>query len=74
LNNIYKIIPEGKYKGKRLYDESIYGGEHIFPLEIQAFFDNALKNNYKMFVINCISNHFIKIPQNDLNFLKEMLA
>jgi hypothetical protein len=73
LNTTYKIIPEGKYKGKRLYDELKHDGSDILPSEIEAFFKNALDNNYKIFVFNCISNHSIKIPQNDLDFFKKIL-
>lgn len=70
---IYKIIPNGKYKGKRLYDELKHDGSDVLPSEINAFFKNALNNDYKIFVLNCIHNHDIIIPQNDLDFLKKVL-
>jgi hypothetical protein len=73
LNTIYKIIPEGKYKGKRLYDELKHDGSDVLPSEMGAFFRHSLDNNYKIFVFNCISNHNIKIPENDLDFLKKIL-
>jgi len=73
LNNICKIISEGRYKGKRFYDESLYDGAALLPLEINFYFKNALNNNYKIFVLNCSCNHNILIPQNDLIFLEKML-
>lgn len=73
MNTIYKIIPDGKYKGKRLYDELKHDGSDVLPSEINAFFKNAFNNGYKIFVLNCISNHSIIIPQKDLDFLKTIL-
>lgn len=68
---IFTIIPEGKYKGKRLYNENLFGGEHLLPCELNAFFKNALNNNYKILVLNCVPNHNIKINLNDLVFLNK---
>ena len=63
------IIPEGKYKGMRLYLEDEYGAEHILPVEMHYLFLNAFKNNYKVFFLNCVPSHNITIPTIDLNFL-----
>ena len=69
-NNSLIIIPEGKYKGMRLYLEDKCGAEHILPIEMFYLFQNAFKNNYKVFFLKCIPNHSIIIPEKDLNFLK----
>lgn len=73
MKTIYKIIPDGKYKGKRLYDELKHDGSDVLPSEISVFFKNALNNDYKIFVLNCVPNHNIIIPQNDLDFLNKIL-
>lgn len=72
MTKAYKIIPEGKNKGMRLYDELTCDVKHALPIEMTAFFDNALKNNCKIFVLNCISNHKLEIPKNDLYFLNKI--
>jgi len=54
----------------RLYDESKCGGEHVLPVEIYYLFQNAFKNSYKVFFLNCKPNHSIIIPKSDLEFLK----
>jgi len=72
-NDFLTIIPEGKYKGMRLYSEDKCGGEHVLPVEMYYLFQNAFKNNYKVFFFNCIPNHSIIIPKSDLEFLKKSM-
>ena len=67
------IIPKGKYKGMRLYHEDKCGSEHVLPIEMYYLFQNAFKNDYKVFFLNCVPIHNIKIPKNDLDFLKKSL-
>ena len=73
INEFLNIIPEGKYKGMRFYHEDKCGSEHVLPIEMYYLFQNALKNNYKVFFLSCEPIHNIKIPKNDLNFLKKSL-
>jgi hypothetical protein len=69
-NDFLTIIPSGKYKGMRLYNEHMCGGEHVLPIEMYYLFQNAFKNNYKVFFLKCKPNHSINIANNDLDFLK----
>lgn len=64
------IIPEGKYKGMRLYDETLGGGEHTLPVEMYYLFQNAFKNDYKVFFLKNVPNHLIKISEEELEFFK----
>ena len=73
INDFLNIIPEGKYKGMRLYHEDKCGSEHVLPIEMYYLFQNALKNNYKVFFLSCKPIHNIEIPENDLNFIKKPL-
>lgn len=68
--DFFTIIQEGDHKGKRLYFEEKCGGDTIVQIEILYLFQDALKNNYKIFLLNCKPNHNIIIPENDLNFIK----
>lgn len=72
-NNIFEIIPEGKYKGKRLYDENKFGGLDILKSEMLQLYLFAIKNNYKIFCFNCLPNHNIEIEVEQLNFIKKSL-
>ena len=54
----------------RLYLEDRCGSEHILPIEMYYLFQNAFKNNYKIFFLKCNSKHSITIPEEDLKFLK----
>jgi len=73
-NNSLIIIPEGRYKGMRLYLEDECGAEHILPIEMYYLFQNAFKSNYKIFFLKCNSKHSIIIPEKDLNFLKTAVS
>jgi len=73
-NDLLIIILEGKYKGMRLYLEDKCGAEHILPIEMYYLFQNAFKNNYKIFFLKCSSKHSIIIPEKDLNFLKTAIS
>ena len=57
----------------RFYDEYKYGAEHILPVEMYYFFQNALKENLKVFFLRCDPKHSIHIPDKDLNFLKKSI-
>ena len=67
--DFFTIIQEGEHKGKRLYHEDKCGGDYVLPVEIFYLFQNAFKNDYKIFLLNCKSNHNIIIPEKDLKFL-----
>jgi len=72
-NNFPIIIPHGKYKGMRLYLEDLYGSEHILPVEMYYLFQNAFKNNYKVFFLEFSPKHTINIPNEDLIFLNKSI-
>jgi len=72
-NNLPIIIPDGKYKGMRLYLENEMGGEHILPIEMHYLFMNAFKNNFRVFLLKTQPNHNIIIPDNDLKFLNKSI-
>lgn len=74
INDFITIIQEGPYKGMRLHLENKCGGEHTFPIEMYFLFKNALKFNYKIYYLDCISNHNIIIPEFDLDFLKTSIT
>jgi hypothetical protein len=68
-NDIAIIIQEGELKGKRLYDESKFGVDSVFPSEMFFFYQNAVKNNYKIFKFNCEPNHSIIFSEKELDYL-----
>jgi hypothetical protein len=68
-NNVAVTIQEGELKGKRLYDESKFGVDSVFPSEMFFFYQNAVKNNYKIFKFNCGPNHSIIFSKEELNYL-----
>ena len=70
MDKYFKIIPEGPYKGKRLYFENTCGGEHIFPIELYYLFQYSMKNNYNVYYLVCEANHNIEINQFDLQYIQ----
>ena len=74
INDFITIIQEGPHKGMRLHHEDKCGGEHTFPIEMYFLFKNALKLNYKVYYLDCVSNHNIVIPEFDLDFLKKSIT
>lgn len=74
INDFITIIKEGPHKGMRLHHEDKCGGEHTFPIEMYFLFKNALKLNYKIYYLDCVSKHNIVIPKFDLDFLKKSIT
>ena len=72
-NNFLKYIKDGKHKGKRLYLEQFCGLDDMYPIEMYYLFQNAFKNNLRVFYFSCIPNNNILIPDYDINFLNKSI-
>ena len=72
-NNFLKYIKDGKHKGKRLYLEQFCGLDDMYPIEMYYLFQNAFKNNLRVFYFPCIPNNNILIPDYDINFLDKSI-
>jgi hypothetical protein len=70
LNTKYTLIPEGKYKGKRLYSEKFNNNIDMMQTEMYFLFQHAFKQNYKIFYIHSKRNHNIRLSEEELVFFK----